>query len=217
MFLFRSNKNDIVDKIDDLDLQNQILYTRLKSMKTPYNHLFFAFFFTTLALGIIFKLDHWWIWGATGLLSIGVWIMKWVRIKYTKRKIKNNKKKLKQSKEIMENDEEIEQYRKFLNSFINNTSVHSKSKTKITRSLPVKIFDFLFHTYNHNPKAIICQVCGANNGLCDDPKNVQYFCYNCGCNEKGEEFELVSEEEEEEKKKSKKKKSSSDDEGKIKE
>ena len=199
MFFFRSTKNDIVDTIDDLDLQNQILKSRLHSMKSPYNHLIMALFLATISLGIMFKLERWWTWALTSALAVFVFIVKRVRVAYIRRKIKLNKRQLKKSKEIMENDEEIEQYKKFLNSFINNTSVHSSNQAKVARSIPVKIFDFIFHTYNHNPKAIICPRCGANNGLCDDPKNVKYFCMNCGCDEKGNEYELVAEEEEEDK------------------
>ena len=94
--------------------------------------------------------------------------------------------------EIMENDEEIEQYKKFLTNFRNK--IEKQPQARIKRSIPVQIFDWLFHTYSHNPHAIICPRCGVNNGLCDDPKTVQYYCMNCGCNEKGEEFEIVEEE-----------------------
>ena len=192
MFLFRSKDTDIVDTIDDLDKKNQILSERLANMSKPYNYIFISLVLISLSLGLFFQLDYWFTWAIPVVLAVIVMLIKFIRINYTKRQIRNNERQLTKNREIMENDEEIEQYKKFLTNFRNK--IEKQPQARIKRSIPVQIFDWLFHTYSHNPHAIICPRCGVNNGLCDDPKTVQYYCMNCGCNEKGEEFEIVEEE-----------------------
>ena len=196
MFLFRRQKTDVVDEIDGLDAQNQILIERYHSIRKPHNHIFIFFLLISISLAIRYKLDKWMLWTVTLSLGVLVLIVKALKLRYIRKRIEANTQLIEKGREKMDNDKEIEEFRSFMNNFIKNSSINSPRRVYVNRSIPVKIFDFITHSYVYNPKAIICKKCGANNGLCDDPSTVKFFCMNCGCNEKGEEFDLVTEEEE---------------------
>ena len=193
-----SRKKDMVTKMDEIGVELNILEVKKQSLPSFFNNLCLFFLSISLALFLLLARQYWYSWVPPIILAFIIFIIKTVKMSMINRNIRqNSEKKQKGDKEIQSNEEVI-QLKSFIKYFRNKGSSSKRTVIKVVRSIPLRIFDFIFRMYNHNSKAIICKSCGKNLGLSDNRKAVKYICPCCNCNEEGVYCELEESEDEEE-------------------
>jgi hypothetical protein len=174
----KSRHTILLARFGDIELRQKLLELRRDSFSPLFNRFFLL---AVILLGLVLA---WWR-GPPGLphilLSAAFLILFAVRLVVPWR-CRRQIEQLKAEKQNISNQlaDAVQDQVEFMEKFRKETKSFKRQLERPTYSPLCTIWDRITRSYRSNPKALICPVCGAHNGLHDPANPPVYICPNCG-------------------------------------